>query len=289
MASTLANWNGIEMPLEKVTVPALDRAFLFGDAVYEVIRVYRRRAWKLGEHLDRLRSSLRATAIAGPEDSSIRSRVTETLSHSEVSEGLIYIQITRGAARRTHYFPETASANMLVYVEEFQDPYAGIRETGVSAITYPDIRWGRNEIKVTSLLANCLAAQAAREAGASESILIDATGFVTEGSHTSVFAVREGKVVVSPAAPNILPGITKRQVLSLAGQGGIELMEGKLSREDLWKVDEVFLTGTPEEILPAVIIDGRPVGGGTVGPVTRKLQQTFRASLESWLKTSVVE
>ncbi|MCI0352239.1 MAG: aminotransferase class IV, partial [Acidobacteriales bacterium] len=187
------------------------------------------------------------------------------------------------------YFPETASANMLVYVEEFQDPYAGIRETGVSAITYPDIRWGRNEIKVTSLLANCLAAQAAREAGASESILIDATGFVTEGSHTSVFAVREGKVVVSPAAPNILPGITKRQVLSLAGQGGIELMEGKLSREDLWKVDEVFLTGTPEEILPAVIIDGRPVGGGTVGPVTRKLQQTFRASLESWLKTSVVE
>lgn len=277
------------MPLDQVTVPVLDRAFLFGDAVYEVMRVYRGRAWKLDEHLDRLRSSLDGIRVGGVESETVRSRLLSTVHNSGILEGLIYVQITRGVARRTHHFPKSATPNVLIYVDEFVDPYHGRRDAGVEAITHPDMRWARNELKVTSLLANCLAAQAAVEAGCSEAILFDSGGLVTEGSHTSVFGVRAGKIVVSPAAPNILPGITKRQVLSLAEKCKIETIEGKLSKQDLRSCQEVFITGTPEEILPVVKIDGHLVADGEVGPVTRKLQETFKSTLESWLATTVAQ
>ncbi|SRR5579875_499256 len=287
MTTALANWNGEEMPLADVRVPALDRAFLFGDAVYEVIRLYRGRPWKLEEHLGRLRASTEAVRISGVDEAVLRRRLLETIEHSRVCEGLAYLQVTRGAARRSHGFPAHCRPNVLIYAEEYADPYADKRELGVEAITYPDIRWARNEIKATSLLANCLAAQAAVEAGAAESILVDTGGFVTEGSHTSVFAVKEGSVVISPASTKVLPGITKRQVITLARQSGIAITEGRLKKDDLWAVDEVFLTGTPEEILPVTAIDGKAVGSGAPGPVTRRLQQTFKETLEQWLEETV--
>ena len=287
MTTAWANWNGLEMPLDEVMVPALDRAFLFGDAVYEVIRVYHGRPWKLNEHLDRLVSSMEGIRLTGVDIGTIRTRVESTLQSSGASEAVIYIQVTRGAARRTHHFPTVSKPNVLVSVEEFVDPYAQCRDKGVKAITCADIRWARSELKATSLLANCLAAQAAVEAGCAEAILIDAKGCITEGSHTSVFGVRDGKIVVSPAAPNILPGITKRQVLSLAKQSQIDLIEGKLSRDDLWSCQEVFITATLAEILSVVEIDGCPVAGGVSGSVTRRLQQTFKQSVESWLQATV--
>jgi D-alanine transaminase len=287
MALTLANWNGAEMPLEQVMVPALDRAFLFGDAVYEVIRIYRGRLWKVDEHLSRLHDSLSGLAIKGVEIQTIRSRLESTLAHSRLLEALAYIQVTRGVARRTHQFPDAYEPNVLIYVEQFLDRYGERRETGVEAVTHPDIRWKRNDLKATSLLANCMAAQAAQEAGCAEAILIDSQGMVTEGSHTSVFAVAGGKIIVSPASPNVLPGITKRQVLNLAQQSEIGTIEGRLSQSDLWTCQEVFITGTPEEIVPVIKIDGKPVGDGQAGPVTKRLQETFKATLDSWLKTTV--
>lgn len=287
MQIALANWNGDEMPLADVRVPALDRAFLFGDAVYEVIRLYSGRPWKREEHLARLRASADAIGIRPLDSTTIDRRLRETVEHARILEGLIYVQVTRGSARRTHHFPEKSDLNMLIYVEEFEDRYAAGRETGVAAITHPDIRWVHNEIKTTSLLANCLAAQAAVEAGAVEAILIDSSGRVTEGSHTSLFAVKGGSVIISPASANVLPGITKRQVISLAGKSGVGVIEGRLKKDDLWTVDEVFLTGTPEEILPVIQIDGQAVGSAKPGPVAKKLQQTFKETLKSWLEETV--
>lgn len=287
MTTAWANWNGQEMPLDEVMVPALDRAFLFGDAVYELIRVYRGRAWQLEDHLARLGASMARIEIGGIAIETIHSRVASTLDHGRISEGLLYIQVTRGTAKRTHFFPASSTPNVLIYIEQFDDPYKSLRANGIDAITYPDIRWARNEIKATSLLANCLAAQAAKDANCTESILFDSAGFVTEGSRTSVFGVMDGKVVVAPAAPNILPGITKKQVLNLAGQSGIETIEGRLKIDDLWACEEVFVTGTSAEILPVVRIDGRAVSGGTVGAVTRRLQQTFQTTLDSWLQKAV--
>lgn len=289
MSITLANWNGQIMPLREVMVPACDRAFLLGDAVYEVVRVYQSRPWKIDEHLERLKDSLESIKITAVDLGVVKKNCLETLSASGISEAIIYMQISRGEARRTHRFPTRCTPNVLIYVEEFADPYKDLRQCGVRAITYPDIRWGRNEIKATSLLANCLAAEAAAEAGCAEAILIDNKNLVTEGSHTSVFAVRSGKLLVSPAAPNILPGITKRQVLSLCSQSNIETIEGRLAKDDLWTCDEVFVTGTPEEILPVVNIDGKPIAGGKVGPIALQLQDNFNSTLSMWLKARVAQ
>lgn len=276
------------MLLGEVKVSVLDRAFLLGDGVYEVIRAYGGRPWKLDEHLDRLSSSLAAVKIRGVDMAKIRRRIAATLNNSGLADALVYVQVTRGEARRTHHFPLKYVPNQLIYVEDFPDPYAELRKIGASVITHPDIRWSKNYIKATSLLANCLAAQAAVEAGAAEAVLVDAGGFVTEGSHTSVFAVKDGHILVAPDSPNILPGITKRQVVALAGQAKIPLRDYKLRKEDLRRVDELFLSGTPEEILPVTTVDGQKVGDGSVGKVTRLLQESFSAALAAWLERSSV-
>ena len=276
------------MPLAEVKVSVLDRAFLLGDGVYEVIRAYNGRPWKLDEHLDRLSSSLAAVQIRGVDMAKIRQRIAATLGNSGLADALVYVQVTRGEARRTHHFPLEYVPNQLIYVDEFSDPYLELRKTGASVITHPDIRWSKNYIKATSLLANCLAAQAAVEAGATEAVLVDAAGSVTEGSHTSVFAVKDGHILVCPDSPNILPGITKRQVVALAGQAKIPLRDYRLRKEDLRTVEELFLSGTPEEILPVTTVDGQKVGDGSVGKVTRSLQESFRAALAAWLERTSV-
>lgn len=272
------------MALDQVMVPALDRAFLFGDAVYEVIRVYRGHAWKLEEHFNRLKSSLEAISIRAIDLNEVMLRALTTLKNSSIQEGLIYIQITRGVAKRTHYFPKAAIPNCLIYIEEFDDPYRELRSRGACAITHPDIRWSCNYIKATSLLANCLACQSAIEAGCCESILVDSQGFVTEGSHTSVFAVRHGQILVAPEAANILPGITKRQILNLAKIINVPVTEHRLAKIELVDIDELFLSGTPEEILPITTVDNMPISNGKPGPITRKLHEQFQKTLASWLE-----
>lgn len=271
------------MPLADVRVSVLDRAFLFGDAVYEVIRVYGGRAWKADEHLGRLAASLEAIKITGVDLALIEKRMLETLAASGVTEGLIYIQVTRGEARRSHCFPPASTPNQLIWVDHFDNPAGRVRDAGVSAITYPDIRWAKNHIKATSLLANCLAAQAAVEAGAVEAVLVDSQGFVSEGSHTSVFAVRGGKLLVAPDSANVLPGITKKQVLELARAGGIPIEAHRLKAAELDEIDELFLSGTPEEILGVVRVDDTVIGDGQPGPVTMRLHQAFCDSLSRWL------
>jgi D-alanine transaminase len=271
----LANWNGEEMPLENVKVSVLDRAFMFGDSVYEVVRIYAGRLFHLEDHLERLARSMDLLAIRGVGTELLRSRILETLAHASVESGRAYFQVTRGVAPRSHYYPEKSTPNILIFVEHFEDPFAQDREDGVSVVTHPDIRWGRNDIKVTSMAANCLAAEYAHEHGCAEVVFINRDGLVTEGSHTSIFGVKDGRLLVSPASANVLPGITKKLVLGLASAGKIALEEAQIRQADLFTLDEMFIAGTSKEVMPVVRVDDCPIGDGRPGPVVRRLQKEY--------------
>lgn len=280
---TLANWNGEFLPLADVRVSVLDRGFLFGDGIYEVLRVYAGRPFLCAEHMRRLRRSIGEVRI-DCDAARLEQRMHETLTQSGVQEGIIYIQVTRGSApQRTHRFPDPpVPPNELIYVEELDgDPYAQYRATGARLITVPDVRWGRCDIKSVNLLANCLAAQAAKEAGCVEALLVKPDGTITEGSHTSIFAVRDGRILTTPLGPQILPGITRGLVVRLAEQAGIPLSEGTLRRDDLPSLDEMFLTGTTSEILPVTQVDDERIADGLPGRVTLLLYETYRAAVES--------
>ncbi len=283
----LANWNGEEMPLGEVRVSVLDRGYLFGDGVYEVLRVYQGQPFLEAEHLGRFRRSLDKIAIVCDVDRLIE-RMRATLEHSEVQEGLIYMQVTRGTAPRTHRFPPSdVTPNELIYVEGFDvEPYAEAREQGAAAITVPDLRWKRCDIKSVNLLANCLAAQQAAEQGCVEALLVHEDGTVTEGSHTSVFGVRNGNVLTSPLSPSILPGITRGLVTRLADRCDISLHETSFTADEISQLDELFLTGTTAEVVPLVSVDGNPINDGRPGPITRRLQRAYQESVAETLSNS---
>jgi D-alanine transaminase len=276
---SLANLNGEPMPLAEARVPALDRGFLFGDAVYEVLRVYQGRAWLLDEHLQRLARSLAAIRIHGIDLDQLRQRVLATIAAGPFLEATVYIQITRGAAPRTHPFPANATPLEFLYVQDFDDPYQQARREGAAVISLPDLRWDRCDIKSTNLLANVLAMQAAKEAGCLEALLYLPDGTVTEGTHTSFFGVLDGKVLTRPNSNAILPGITRGLTLRLAGRARIPVQEHVLCRDDLARVSELFLTGTTAEVLPVVRVDGKLIGDGRPGPITRQLQEAHRQAV----------
>lgn len=277
MTVPLANWNGEELPLDQVRVSVLDRSFLFGDAVYEMLRVYDGRPFLLREHWDRLAGSLRELRIRTDVDR-LQRRALATLEHSRVTDGLIYVHVSRGAApRRTHQFPEPPpTPNELIWVRSIDhDPAAALREAGARAITTPDLRWRRCDIKSVNLLGNILAAQAAEEAGCDEAILVDERGVITEGSHTSVFGVQGGSVITAPLEANVLPGITRSLVVRLADRVGVPIRQESLPVSRLGQLDELFITGTSIDLLSVTQVDGRPIGDGRPGPVARRLRQAY--------------
>lgn len=277
----LANWNGDEMPLDQVRVSVLDRGFLFGDAIYEVLRAYRGRAFLFEEHMDRLERNLRKIQLRS-DAAELGRRAQRTLASSGIQEAVIYLQVTRGCAPRTHRFPDPpVPPNELVWVAEFHDHYAQQRQQGCRAILLDDLRWKRCDIKSVNLLANVLAGQQAHEAGCADAILMNEEGMLIEGSHTSLFGVRGGTILTAPLGNNILPGITRQLISRLASAAGIPLREQALHRDDLARVDELFLTGSTAEVLPLVRVDEASIGNGTPGPVTRRLQEGYRRFVES--------
>ena len=278
----LANLNGVSMPLSEARVPALDRGFLFGDAVYEVLRVYGGKPWLEEEHFRRFERSLSAIRITGVDVGRIRRRMHETIRAGGFREATAYVQVTRGAAPRGHTFPAGATPLEFLYVQEFRDPYAAAREAGAAVITHPDIRWDRCDIKSTNLLANVLAMQAAKEAGGVEALLYLPDGTLTEGTHTSFFGVLHGTLLTAPNSNAILPGTTRGLVLRLAERAGVPVREHVLRRDDLGEVTELFLTGTTSEVLPVVTVDGRPVGDGRPGTIARRLQEAYRQAVREF-------
>jgi D-alanine transaminase len=281
-AEPLANLDGVLLPLSEAKVPALDRGFLFGDAVYEVLRVYGGRPWLADEHFARLARSLDAVRIQGIDLARLRRRMDETLAAAGAAEAIVYIQVTRGAAPRSHPFPKGARPLELLYVQPFADPYVAARRDGAAVVLRPDLRWGRCDVKSTNLLANVLAMQEAREAGCVEALLVRADGGVSEATHSSVFGVAGGALLTAPEGPEILPGITRRWLLDLAGRAGVPVRQRMLRRDELAGLDELFLSGTTAEVIPIVKVDDFAVGAGSPGPVTRRLQAAYAAAVAAF-------
>lgn len=263
--------NGRFLPWSEATVSIDDRGFQFGDAVYEVIRTYRGVPFELAAHLGRLDRSATALCLSQPYTRGQWAQwIQQGLSLAGYQEAKIYIQITRGVAPRDHAFPSHTAPTVVMTIREFHAVALQIREEGVTARTYEDLRWGRCDIKSVNLLANVLAREAAKQAGVFEAILVK-DGLVTEGSVSNVMAVQSGVVVTAPEGPRILSGVTRTVALGLAKQEGIPVEERFLPVESLYTSDEVFLTGTTLEILGVVRVDGKTIGSGRPGPITKTL------------------
>jgi D-alanine transaminase len=282
----LANVNGEVLPLAEVRISPLDRGFLFGDAIYEVLRVYAGKAFLADEHFERLKNSLAAIRLGGIDLGRMRRRMDDTLARSGVRDGIVYIQVTRGAAPRKHAFPKDATPLELLWVQEFADPYLAQRQTGIRVITQPDVRWKRCDIKTTNLLGNILAMQSAVDAGCVEALLYHEDGTLIEGTHTNLFGVVGGKLCTAPLAGSILAGCTRALVVGLASRAGIPFEERSLNRERLGEVAELFVSGTTSEVLPVAKVDDRDVGAGVPGPITRRLQGLYAETVAAFMASS---
>jgi D-alanine transaminase len=282
----LACLNGETMPVEQARVSVWDRGFLFGDSVYEVFRMYQGRCWLEGEHFARLRRSLKELDFPPYDLDALAARIYRTIAASRIQEGTVYVQITRGVAPRSHAFPDPpVTPTELIVVRPYDDgPTARLRETGVKVISHPDTRWKRCDIKSTNLLANCMATEAARRAGAYEAILVDSAGFVTEATHTSVLWVRQGRIEGTPEGNVILPGMTRQLVLRLVKPLGIPFVGTHVTLPELKAADEVILVGTTTEVVPIVQIDDDRIGTDQPGPVARRLWDAYRQEVERWLR-----
>ncbi|MGI9330396.1 MAG: aminotransferase class IV [Gammaproteobacteria bacterium] len=265
--------NGEFLPVETARISPLDRGFLFGDAVYEVIPVYRGRALLLDAHLARLGNSLQALSIGDPlQEKGWRQLVAELIRRNGDGDMGLYLQVSRGTDRgRDHAFPTTA---IPATVFAMASPVPAPRADGLRAITMPDTRWGRCDIKATALLANVLSRQAASEAGADEAILTW-QGEVTEGSSSSIILVEGQELIRRPNSEAILPGTTTDLVVELAREAGLPCREEPIGVERLHSADEVWLASAMRGVSAVVNIDGRDIGDGTPGSAWREVASRF--------------
>ncbi|MBF0311892.1 MAG: aminotransferase class IV [Oligoflexia bacterium] len=272
----LANWNGATLYLDEIKISPLDRGFIFGDAVYEVIRIYRGNMWLAQEHFDRLERSLRSLEI-NADLNAIKSSLLDVFTKSSVVDGFIYLQVSRGTAPRTHYFPaESVSPNYIIWCQKYDDSWLyPFWENGISVISTPDLRWARRDIKTVNLLGNCLAMEKAKQANASEAILIDKDGTVSEATSNNVFGVKDGVIFTTPNSHKILPGITREYTLTLAKEMNIPVIEKTFTYEELLHADELFITGSIMEIMPVTKVDQCMIRQGVVGRITRELMKQF--------------
>ncbi len=270
--------NGSFLPVEEARVPFMDRGFLFGDGVYEGIGVLDGRLIDNEAHLERLERSLREVRIPNPHTRAEWTVVEEEIvRRNGMAEGFLYFQVTRGVAERDFFFPEDAKPTVAMFTQAKAIVHAPAAQTGIAVITVPDQRWARRDIKSISLLAQVLAKQAAKEAGAQEAWMVE-DGYVTEGGSSSAFIVtRENRIVVRPLSHAILPGITRQSLFRLAAETGILLEERLFTVEEAYGAAEAFLTSASNFVLPVVSIDGRPVADGRPGALTRRLRELYLA------------
>jgi len=259
------------VPRGRAAISIDDRGFLFGDAIYEVIRVVRGRFIEPERHLRRLARSLREVGLPAPA-LDLLGVATDLIRQNDLGgrEATVYAQVSRGAAPRQHAFPPSGTPPTVLVTAMPFTPRTDLIASGVAVITLPDVRWSRCDIKSVNLLPNVLAAQRAAEAGAFEAILVR-DGVVTEATRSNVLAVVGGVVRTHPTGPLILPGVTREVVLELASGAGIPVREEELGADELFAAEEVLLTGTTADVTPVVTVDGRAVGEGRPGPVGRCL------------------
>ncbi len=276
--SRIAYVNGRYLPQRRAAVNIEDRGYQFADGVYEVVYLHAGRFIAEELHLARLDRSLGELRIAPPmAQAALRRVLAEIVARNRVRDGLVYIQITRGVARRDHPFPLRPVPAAVVITARRMAAYPTDPDRwAIAAITHPDQRWARCDIKSVGLLPNVLARQAAREQGAAEAILVDGAAMVTEGAATSVWVVDRAGVLRTRALDQlVLPGCTRAALIGLLAEAGIDFEERGVSLAELREAQEVFLTSASSFVRPVLRIDGAPVGGGAVGAQTRRLFALF--------------
>lgn len=268
--------NGDYLPLEVARVSVMDRGFLFGDGVYEVIPVYSRRPFRLGTHLDRLSASLAGIRLDNPLAAADWHRhLEEVIRRSETEDLGLYIQVTRGPAPRDQAFPAQARPTVLIMPLPLAPPSPELVASGVAAITAPDNRWQRCDLKATSLLANVLLRQLSVDAGCTETLLLR-DGWLTEGTSSNVFAVLDGVVTTPPASHLTLPGVTSDVVLELAARLALPLVQRPIPEAELRQAEELWLTSSTKEVLAVTRLDGQPVGEGRPGPLFLRIHGAYQ-------------
>lgn len=283
--SRIAYVNGRYLPRAHACVDIEDRGFQFADGVYEVCQVQDGLLVDEERHLARLQRSLSELRIRMPmTETALRIVLRETIARNLVRDGIVYLQVTRGSARRDFPFPDSKTPPTLVVTARSNDPGAveHLAEQGIAVITVPDVRWGRVDIKSVGLLPNVLAKQAARDRGAREAWLVDSAGEITEGASSNAWIVaRDGTLVTRKVDHHILRGVTRTTLLDAIAAMGLTLAERGFTVEEALAAREAFVTSASQTVMPVVKIDGQPVGTGSPGPLTRALRRDFHRFAQS--------
>lgn len=276
--------NGEFLPNERALIPAGDRGFIFGDGIYEGVRSVEGRLFEWSAHAERMSEGLAGLRIDFGTDrvGSLRAVCERLVRENGLaeSEAFLYLEVSRGVAPRTHHFPPAGTPPTVYVTASRLVVPRDLRERGASAITYPDLRWARCDWKTVNLLGSVLARQAAAEVGAYEAILLR-DGVVTEGAATNVFAGLDGALRTHPLTHRILPGVTRKVLVHIATELGVTIVEQPIAEADLGHVAELFVCGSTTDVTPVVTLDGKKVGSGTPGPLTRKLQDALMARMYS--------
>jgi D-alanine transaminase len=275
--------NGQIVPRDQAVISPDDRGFLFGDSVYEVVRWYGGYFFDMEGHMNRLRRSLNATRILWQDVDSMPEIAEKLIHENNLGDGcsLVYIQVTRGAAPRNHAFPDPAVPPTVYISVRRQSMDTLLWERGIAIAPTLDPRWNRCDIKSTALLANILPYQEAHDNGFAEVCFIR-NGFVTEGAHSNIFFVKGDTVFTHPESNSILSGITRKNVISIAAENAIKLVEEAVAGDMIPYVNEAFITNTSGEVIPVIRIGDQTIGNGTPGDITKKLQRLFREKVMAW-------
>ena len=269
--------NGQFLPIEDAKVPVLDRGFIYGDGVYELIPVYKRRPFRLPQHLARLQHSLDGIRLANPHsETEWASIVSEVIARQPFDDQGVYFQVTRGVAKRDHSFPAGVAPTVFMMSNPLVTPTAEQVERGVAVVTADDNRWQRCDLKTISLLGNVLMRQLAADAGAVETVMFR-DGNLTEASASNVLVVIHGAIVAPPKDNQILPGITYGAVYEIAREAGMPFEMRSVSRAEVQVADEMWLSSSTKEVIAVTTMDGRPFSAGVPGPLFRKMYALFQA------------
>jgi D-alanine transaminase len=271
--SDVLYFNGRFTTTDERVVGVEDRGFQFGDALYEVIKFIGKRPIFLAEHHRRMERGLRDIEIASPWDEArFAAVVRELLERTAFADGIVYVQVTRGEAQRVHFYPEGMTPTVVMYSRRFRFPDAAAKERGIAVITTPDLRWKQCHVKSVNLLPNAMAKKKAQRAGAVEAVFVG-DGIVREGASSSFFVVRDGRVITHPLDEHILPGVVRDRTIGLAIAAKIRVDERPLRDDELFDLDEAFITSTTMGVMPVVEIDGRIIGNSRRGEITATLQR----------------
>jgi D-alanine transaminase len=278
---SLCYLNGEYLPLSSARIPVLDRGFIFGDGIYEVVPVYHKRPFRLEPHLDRLQRSLTEVRIDNPHTrDQWRALIDRLIRSSTPADLVVYLQVTRGVARRDFAFPRNVTPTVFAMASALTRPSAAQRDVGLRTISVPDLRWLRCDIKSVSLLGAVLARQQAAERGVDE-VVQHRDGRLTEGSASNIWLVKGGRVLAPPRDHLILEGIRYRFIEELCAQASIAFEARVISMDEVRTADELMLSAATREVLAIVELDGRLIGDGRPGPVYRQLRHGYDAAIDA--------